>query len=148
MTSLDGFVVELAQALEDVSDPSTKEWWERYLRRDAQFRGVKMADTRRIVNALVKRHDLGESEASGYLQLAHECFAQPFSEDKLAGVLLLAEHGLATLRIEHADALAQPWRTASVHTGTCVIGTASRHSVLSSQWGLTLNPGLAQLHHG
>jgi 3-methyladenine DNA glycosylase AlkD len=67
-----------------------------------------MADTRRIVNALVKRHDLGDAEASDYLQLAHQCFAQPFSEDKLAGVLLLAEHGLATLRVEHVDALAQP----------------------------------------
>ena len=108
MTSVDAFVVELAQALEDVSDPSTKEWWERYLRREAQFRGVKMADTRRIVNALVERHDLAESEASLYLQLAHQCFAQPFSEDKLAGVLLLAEHGAATLRIENVDALARP----------------------------------------
>lgn len=36
------------------------------------------------------------------------CFCRPWSEDKLAGVLLLAEHGLSSLTIGHLPELAAP----------------------------------------
>ena len=42
------------------------------------------------------------------LEHASACFEQPWTEDKLAGVLLLAEHGLHKLTIDHLDDLAPP----------------------------------------
>lgn len=102
------FVADLDARLSEVSLTNTKRWWERYLKGDASFRGVKMADTRRIVADLVDDHRLDTSDAASVLEHARACFEQRWSEDKLAGVLLLAEHGLRCLSLDHLDDLAAP----------------------------------------
>ena len=66
------------------AQPSTKEWWERYLKHVISFRGVPMAGIRAEVNAWVPD--------AGRVELALELLRQPLAEDKLAGVLVLAEH--------------------------------------------------------
>lgn len=102
------FVDDLDKMLTAVALPQTKQWWERYLKGEAAFRGVKMADTRRIVNELVARHHLNVTDPTLMLGHAGMCFAQHCSEDKLAGVLLLAEHAISSLTIDHVDDLAAP----------------------------------------
>ncbi len=102
------FVEQVADGLSAYADPGTREWWERYMKGEARFRGVKMADTRRVVRQLVDEHELGDASAETFLELASACMDQPDTEDKLAGVLLLAEHGLSTLTIDHVDRLGAP----------------------------------------
>ena len=104
----DSFVQELASELDSFATAGTTDWWERYMKGSAQFRGTKMADVRRVVGSLVGRDGLLELAAEDRIALAHACFAQPMSEDELAGVLLLAEHGLAQLTFEHLEDLASP----------------------------------------
>ena len=81
---------------------------------EARFRGVKMADTRRVVRHLVDDLRLGDAPADVYLELALACMDQLNTEDKLAGVLLLAEHGLNTLTLEHVDQLGLPLADGSI----------------------------------
>lgn len=102
------FADDLGTELSLHADDATREWWTDYLKGEAAFRGVKMAVTRRVVRDLVRRHQLTGAPAEVVLDLAHACMARPHSEDKLGGVLLLAEHGLAVLELGHAEALARP----------------------------------------
>ncbi len=102
------FVAGLDAKLTGVAAEKTKQWWERYLKGDALLRGVKVADTRRAVTALVEEHGFDTGNAAAIFEYAHACFEQPWSEDKLAGVLLLAEHGLHALTIDDIEALAVP----------------------------------------
>lgn len=106
-----GFVSDLDEMLDRAAAVKTKDWWERYLKGQAVFRGVKMADTRRIVADLVGRHALDVTDDMTIVEHAGACFAQPWTEDKLAGVLLLAEHGLAALTMSNIDDLASPLAT-------------------------------------
>ncbi len=108
------FAADVSVGLERQSNPDTKQWWERYMKGEARFRGVKMADTRRVVTDLVARHNLNDADAEDYLATALRCISQPWTEDKLAGVLLLAEHGLPTLRIGHLRDLAEPLATGMI----------------------------------
>lgn len=102
------FADDLGRALAAHAATPTREWWERYLKGTARFRGVRMADIRRVVNRLVGEHGLADADAATWLAVARACFGQPLSEDKLGGVLLLAEHGLSTLRRRHVENLAAP----------------------------------------
>ena len=102
------FLEELDRALDDASVEKTKQWWERYLKGAASFRGVKMADTRRIVEQLWSTHELDRRSVDELISLAQACFARPDAEEKLACVLLLAEHVLAELTVAHVPALSQP----------------------------------------
>lgn len=106
--TIDDFVTDLDEMLDRAATPKTKDWWERYLKGEASFRCEKMADTRRIVADLVIRHCVDTGDAAAVLDHAAACFAQSWSEDKLAGVLLLAEHGLGSLTIAHVVDLAAP----------------------------------------
>ena len=88
------FTEQMAIELEKLADPKTKAWWSKYLEGTAGFRGVKMADTRRVVKALVPEHGLEDATAERYLSVAYACIDQSNAEAKIAGVLLLVEHGL------------------------------------------------------
>jgi 3-methyladenine DNA glycosylase AlkD len=78
-------VIEAIQnELEARADAEKKAWWERYVK-GAAFRGTPMADVRDVVNAHVAAHGAGRP-------LAYALIAEPRTEDKLAGVLMLAEH--------------------------------------------------------
>lgn len=106
--AVDAFVADVGRRLDAVAEPATKDWWERYLRGTASFRGVKMAATRRIVTELVAERRIDTDDPDVVVAYLHRCTRQPWTEDKLAGVLLVAEHGLGSLGIEHVDALAEP----------------------------------------
>jgi hypothetical protein len=81
----------LASSLEPASDPAVRDHWDAYLRGAARFRGVPMAGIRRAVRATL-RQGLAELDHAAKLSVALDWLAQPWSEDKLAGVLLIAEH--------------------------------------------------------
>lgn len=74
------------------ADAKTREFWDRYLAGQVSFRGVPMEGVREVVD-LVWREDLsprGDRTRAG-LDLALALLREPLGDDKLAGVLLLAE---------------------------------------------------------
>lgn len=103
----------LAARLEAAADPATREWWESYLKGTAAFRGVPMRGTRRAVRALW-REGIDALELDEQLAVALAWFAQPTSEDKLAGALLVAEHLAPRLRARDGDLLARPFESGAI----------------------------------
>jgi 3-methyladenine DNA glycosylase AlkD len=71
---------------------ATREWWTKYLRGAASFRGVKMGDVRKAVHAWLKEECLGEYLSVGQQKdLGLMLLEEDHSEDKLAGILFLQE---------------------------------------------------------
>jgi 3-methyladenine DNA glycosylase AlkD len=103
----------LAVRLDAAADPATREWWESYLKGTAAFRGVPMRATRRAVRALW-REGLEALDLDEQLAVALAWFAQPTSEDKLAGALLVAEHLAPRLRARDGDLLARPFESGAI----------------------------------
>jgi 3-methyladenine DNA glycosylase AlkD len=99
---------QLVAELDAAATPATRDHWTRYLKGAASFRGVPMAETRAAVRRVWREHDLADRPVEQLLGLAHRWFAAPDSEDKLAGVLLVAEHLVPRLELAHVDALAHP----------------------------------------
>ena len=89
----------IAEALQARARPETKEWWERYMKGAIPFRGVKMAGIREVVHEL----------AIDSLDDALAQFAEPCSEDKLVGVLALAERIMPRLSAGDVPRLAEPF---------------------------------------
>jgi 3-methyladenine DNA glycosylase AlkD len=98
----------LASSLEAVSDEAVCDHWNAYLRGTARFRGVPMAGIRRAVQATL-RQGLAELDHAAKLSVAIDWLAQPWSEDKLAGILLIAEHLERTLEDADVAVLARPF---------------------------------------
>lgn len=77
------------------------------MKHQAQFRGVKMGDIRKIVNQLVLQQDTTAMNLTNVddlrVETALHCFEQVYTEDKLAGILLLGEH--TELQTHHLDQL-------------------------------------------
>jgi 3-methyladenine DNA glycosylase AlkD len=86
----DARIPELQARLAARAEPSVREWWERYLKGTAAFRGVRMAAIREEVVRWA-------AEGAPVPETAYALIAEPFSEDKIAGILLLREHLLARL---------------------------------------------------
>ena len=83
--------IEMIQrSLEDRATARTRRWWERYLRGTATFRGVKMADVRRVVHGW-NRTDGADFTAAAKKELAIALLREEATEDKLAGMLFLSE---------------------------------------------------------
>jgi 3-methyladenine DNA glycosylase AlkD len=104
----------LQHELQVAADEGTRLWWERYLRGTARFRGVSMAGIRAAVRRTWREHHLEEASTADVLALAHRWFAEPATEDKLAAVLLLAEHAASRLTVDHVDALAEPFTAGDI----------------------------------
>jgi 3-methyladenine DNA glycosylase AlkD len=84
---------DLQQRLDAFAIPAKREWWERYLKGSARFRGVAMADVRTAANAWLDEHDLSSRLGpDGLHRIALALLAQPLTEDKLAGTLVYGEH--------------------------------------------------------
>jgi len=92
-------VVDVVSELEARADPKTRDWWERYLEDAIPFRGVKMAGIREVARLAAP----DAQAAPDPVGFALAQFESRYSEDKLVGVLLLAEHLLDRL-----DAAAVP----------------------------------------
>jgi hypothetical protein len=90
--TLDGFIERLQLRLNAHATAATREWWTKYLRGAASFRGVKMGDVRTAVHAWFDEEQLGEHLSAGQQKdLALILLEEDFTEDKLAGVLFLQE---------------------------------------------------------
>jgi 3-methyladenine DNA glycosylase AlkD len=98
----------LVSSLEAASDPAVRDHWDAYLRGAARFRGVPMAGIRRVVRATL-RQGLADLDNDAKLSVALDWLAQPWSEDKLAGILLIAEHLAPALDDGDVAALARPF---------------------------------------
>jgi 3-methyladenine DNA glycosylase AlkD len=98
----------LGSSLDAASDEAVRDHWDAYLRGAARFRGVPMAGIRRAVRATL-RQGLAEMDHAAKLSVALDWLAQPWSEDKLAGVLLIAEHLAPALDDGDVAALARPF---------------------------------------
>ncbi len=114
MVVLDAATATLHQLLDAAADEATRRHWEAYLKGAARFRGVPMAGIRAAVNQAWRDHQLAAATTDDLLALAHGWFAAPTTEDKLAAVLLLAEHAADRLSVEHVDALAAPFATGDI----------------------------------
>ena len=81
---IESAIETLQGRLQAQSVPSKRAWWERYLKHVISFRGVPMAAIRQEVQRWIP--------ADGRVELAWALMRQPLAEEKLAGVLVLAEH--------------------------------------------------------
>jgi 3-methyladenine DNA glycosylase AlkD len=90
--TLDGLIKRLQLPLNARATAATREWWTKYLRGAASFRGVKMADIRKAVHAWYREERLGQHLSVGQQKdLALMLLEENYSEDKLAGMLFLQE---------------------------------------------------------
>ena len=90
--ALEGLINSLQLRLDARATAATREWWTKYLRGAASFRGVKMGDVRKAVHALFEDERLGERLSVGQQKdLALMLLEEDYTEDKLAGVLFLQE---------------------------------------------------------
>jgi 3-methyladenine DNA glycosylase AlkD len=89
---LEGLVNKLQLRLNARATAATREWWTKYLRGAASFRGVKMGDVRTAVHAWFEDERMGERLSVGQQKdLALMLLEEDYTEDKLAGVLFLQE---------------------------------------------------------
>ena len=90
--ALEALIERLQLRLNAHATAATREWWTKYLRGAASFRGVKMEDIRRAAHAWFMEEQLGEYLSVGQQKdLALMLLEEDHTEDKLAGVLLLQE---------------------------------------------------------
>ncbi len=90
--ALDGLIYRLQLRLNSRTTAARREWWTKYLRDTASFRGVKMGDVRKAVHAWFEEERLGERLSVGQQKdLALMLLKEDYTEDKLAGVLFLQE---------------------------------------------------------
>ena len=90
--ALDGLIDGLQARLEARATAATREWWTKYLRGAASFRGVKMGEVRTALHAWFEEERLGERiSVAQQKDLALMLFEEEYTEDKLAGVLFLQE---------------------------------------------------------
>ncbi|MDQ4131699.1 MAG: DNA alkylation repair protein [Actinomycetota bacterium] len=98
----------LDRLLSQAADEATRDHWERYMKGAAMFRGVPMPGIRAAVKRVWTDEGLAAWATEDLLTLAHQWFGARPSEDKLAAVLLLAEHVAPRLALVHVPALARP----------------------------------------
>ena len=63
--ALDDRIDRLQLRLNARTTAATREWWTKYLRGAASFRGVKMGDVRKAVHAWFKEERLGSTSPLG-----------------------------------------------------------------------------------
>ena len=63
--ALDGLIERLQLRLNARATAATREWWAKYLRGAASFRGVKMGDVRTAVHAWFEEEKVGEQLSVG-----------------------------------------------------------------------------------
>jgi 3-methyladenine DNA glycosylase AlkD len=89
---LDALIDGLKSRLDARAMAATREWWAKYLKGDASFRGVRMGDVRIAMHAWCEEERLGEYLSVGQQKdLALMLIEEDHVEDKLAGVLFLQE---------------------------------------------------------
>ena len=90
--ALESLIDGLRVRLNARATAATREWWTKYLRGTASFRGVKMGEVRTAVHTWFEEERLGERLSVGQQKdLALTLLEEEYTEDKLAGVLFLQE---------------------------------------------------------
>lgn len=96
------WIADLQARLQERASESRREWWGRYLRGSASFRGVSMGEVRATLHDWYHEHGFERWEATEQLQLALQLIRQDQTEDKLAGILFLQEILLPSGEPRHA----------------------------------------------
>jgi 3-methyladenine DNA glycosylase AlkD len=90
--ALEDLIDSLQMRLNARATAVTRQWWTKYLKGAASFRGVKMGDIRAAAHAWFKEEQLGEHLSVGQQKdLALTLLEEDYTEDKLAGILFLQE---------------------------------------------------------
>jgi 3-methyladenine DNA glycosylase AlkD len=90
--ALDALIARLQLRLNARATAATREWWTKYLRGAASFRGAKMGDIRAAVHTWFEEEQLGKLlSVEQQKDLALTLLEEDHAEDKLAGVLFLQE---------------------------------------------------------
>ncbi|MEM9447086.1 MAG: DNA alkylation repair protein [Cyanobacteria bacterium P01_E01_bin.6] len=110
----EGLARKFVTNLKKHAKEETKSWWESYLKGEASFRGVKMADVRASMNSLWNEQDLHGQSPSELLLFSQTLMSKRYTEDKLGGVLLLSEKLLQQLTIAEVPMLAEPLENGSL----------------------------------
>ncbi|MFI5550462.1 DNA alkylation repair protein [Streptomyces sp. NPDC051738] len=109
MCTTDKPTTRLVALLDSAAEQRTREYWERYMKGTARFRGVPMAGVRTAVRTVWREQELVSWTTPDLLSLAHRWFAQEMSEDKLAAILLITEHLGPRLGLGDVEALGRPF---------------------------------------
>lgn len=81
----------LQAALSARATEKSRTFWQKYLKGNALFRGVPMALVRKVIHAWWSNEALHDRPPKAQKQVALRLFEEPYTEDKLAGVLALSE---------------------------------------------------------
>ncbi len=108
-----GLIAQVQTRLNEQVDEKRREWWTRYLKGQASFRGVTMDQVRDQVNEIWEKDVSRWSEVEAK-ELALVFLRQQHSEDKLAGILLLAEKLASELSAADLPLLARPFVDGSI----------------------------------
>jgi 3-methyladenine DNA glycosylase AlkD len=83
---------ELQAMLDAVAAPTTKAWWEKYMRYTISFRGVGIPEIRKQLAQWRGMFGIDTWDILDQLSIALQCFDSSVAEDKLAGILFLQEY--------------------------------------------------------
>ena len=94
MTTLDSkeLIQNLQSRFDDVAQLSKKDWWERYMKYEIEFRGVNLIEIRKVLRRWYQDYELGQWTQSQQSELALALFREHYAEDKLAGILFFQEY--------------------------------------------------------
>lgn len=79
------------------SDPTTKAWFEDYLKHAIKYRGVKTPTIAAIVKEWRIREGIGDWDSTDQLKIADELIREQYAEDKFAGILYMQKHLVAVV---------------------------------------------------
>lgn len=89
-------IVDLQRRLEAIADPTTKEWFENYLKHAISYRGVKSPAVAEQVTEWRDAHQLKALPDEEQLALAASLIRRHHAEDKFAGTLYIQKYLLRT----------------------------------------------------
>lgn len=96
------WIADLQARLQEAASEPKREWWERYLRGSASFRGVSMGEVRTTLHDWYHEHGFETWESTEQARLALQLIRQNHTEDKLAGMLFLQEILLPSGEPQHS----------------------------------------------
>jgi len=83
------FISEFQEILQKNSNDKTRLWWENYLKNEIKFRGVGIPDIRSLLRDWYAKNRINTCSLDQQFDLALQFFKEPYTEDKLTGVLIL-----------------------------------------------------------
>ncbi|MXW09804.1 MAG: DNA alkylation repair protein [Gammaproteobacteria bacterium] len=100
-------ITDLQGRLDAVADPSTKMWFENYLKHAIAYRGVKTPVVTRIVAEWRGEHGLERLSDDDQLALARSLIGERLAEDKFAGILYMQRYLMRRLQPDRFLAVAE-----------------------------------------